>query len=333
MTQVLWCTPLLSDSREESTYLLDLWGGISSTDSKRLLAAWARAGYYDIKPCIPNKIAGCYSVGIVLKPTRLLKAACGVVLALALSALAWRALRRPVFDKRIYTIGWMLSPPFQTRGENDQPAGLAIDLVREAARRRGIRLRWVHWRDSSESALRKMAVDLWPLITISPERLKSFHISEPYLESEYCLLVRADSPHYKVQDLAKSTIGFSNPTSDSRHLHGRLPDARPLSQPLIRGVMEDVCQQRSDAAFMDSYTAIAALLDPRACAGNALRFRAAPVKKLGKIQASKYGGTPRRQDAKKTKKNFLAVFFAAQRLCERCFLSQLLGPETAAARF
>jgi PAS domain S-box-containing protein len=204
------------------------------------------------------------------------KVAYGVIFAVALSALAWLVLRRPVLDNRIYTIGWMLSPPFQMAGENGNPAGLSVDLVREAARRRGIRLRWVYWHDSSESALRKKVVDLWPLITISPERLKSFHISEPYLESEYCLLVRGDSPFRQVQDLATGTIGFSNPTSDSRQLHGRLPDAHPQSRPLIRSVIEDVCQQRADAAFMDSYTAISALLEPRACEDHALRWIAVP---------------------------------------------------------
>ena len=212
----------------------------------------------------------------MVKPTLLQKAACGVALALTLSSLGWLVLRRPVFDNRLYTIGWMISPPFQSLGENGQPAGLSVDLVREAARRRGIRLRWVYWQDSSESALRKKVVDLWPLITISPERLKSLHISEPYLEAEYCLLVRTDSPYLNVQDLAKSTIGFSNPTIDSWQLHGRLPDARPQSRPLLRSVLEDVCQQRADAAFMDSYTAISALLDRRACAGHALRWIAVP---------------------------------------------------------
>src|SRR5260370_14387048 len=127
----------------------------------------------------------------------------------------------------------MFSPPFQISGSNGEAAGLSVDLVREAARRRGIQLQWVFWQDSSESALRKKAVDLWPLITITPERLKMFHISEPYLDSEYCLLVRAESPYRKVEDLATATVGFSNPAIDSPQLHSRLPGQRPLARPAL----------------------------------------------------------------------------------------------------
>jgi PAS domain S-box-containing protein len=213
-----------------------------------------------------------------VKPSRFQKAAWGIALAIVVCAavMGWLRLRQPSFAKRVYSIGWMVSPPFQTRGDDGQPAGLSVDLVREAARRRGIDLRWVFWQESSELALRKKAVDLWPLITITPERLKAFYISEPYLDSEFSLLVRSDSPYRKVQDLATATIGLANPSIDSRQLHGRLPDARPLARPSVQAVMEDVCQQRADAAFMDSYTAISALLDERGCALHPLRWIAVP---------------------------------------------------------
>ena len=170
----------------------------------------------------------------------------------------------------------MNSPPFQLPGPGGKPAGLSVDLVREAARRRGITLQWIYWSNSSESALRTKAVDLWPLITITPDRLKAFHISQPFLDFEYALLVRADKPYYSVQDLATATIGLANPTIDAVHLRRRLPHAIPLPRPLVRTVMEDVCENRADAAFMDSYTAIASFLAGRACPGQPIRWIAVP---------------------------------------------------------
>jgi ABC-type amino acid transport substrate-binding protein len=97
-------------------------------------------------------------------------------LFVTLAALAWLLSREPGTGQRTYRIGWQTSPPYRLAGSGE-PTGLAVDLVREAARRRGIKLRWVQWMDSSESALRNQRVDLWPLITITPERLKIFHIT------------------------------------------------------------------------------------------------------------------------------------------------------------
>jgi PAS domain S-box-containing protein len=191
--------------------------------------------------------------------------------------LGWLEFRKPTLTQRTYKIGWSKSPPFQVSGENGEPSGLAVDLVRSAAERRGIRLQWVYWADGSESALGGKVVDLWPIITITPERRQHFHISEPYLESEFCLLVRADSSYVKLQDLSKATIGFANSHIDLWHLRRHLPDTRSLPRMDRWQVMDDVCEKRSDAAFMDEFTGISTLLEMRGtCREQALRWIAAP---------------------------------------------------------
>jgi hypothetical protein len=57
-------------------------------------------------------------------------------------------------DATVYRIGWEESPPFQMKGETGAPTGFAVQLVEEAARRRGIRLQWVWSPKSSEASLR-----------------------------------------------------------------------------------------------------------------------------------------------------------------------------------
>ncbi len=116
-------------------------------------------------------------------------------LLVAGAAIGWFYLRAPDFGHRTYRIGWFVSPPFSVRGADGDPTGIAIDLVNQAARRRGIALQWIFWKQSSESALISKSVDLWPLITVTPARLKVLHISEPYLQHEHCLLVRDDAPY------------------------------------------------------------------------------------------------------------------------------------------
>jgi hypothetical protein len=54
---------------------------------------------------------------------------------------AWLHFRQPDFGHRVYRIGWMVSPPYELPGAGGEPAGLAVDMVREAAQRRGITLK------------------------------------------------------------------------------------------------------------------------------------------------------------------------------------------------
>jgi signal transduction histidine kinase/ActR/RegA family two-component response regulator len=185
-------------------------------------------------------------------------------------------LRASDFGNRIYRIGWFVSPPFAVRGADGNPSGIAIDLVNQAARRRGIALQWIFWTQSSESALISKSVDLWPLITVTPARLKVLHISQPYLQNEHCLLVRDDTPYTKVEELATAKIGMANVAIDSVNLRKVLPTASPLPRTKIEDVVEDVCRRNSDAAFMDRGTAIAALLQQIGCGGHKLRWIPVP---------------------------------------------------------
>ncbi|MGD0777894.1 MAG: PAS domain S-box protein [Candidatus Solibacter sp.] len=210
------------------------------------------------------------------------------------AVLVWVQFGRPKVTARVYKMGWTDSPPFEVRGADGQPTGLAVDLVRTAARRRGISLQWVYWEHNSERALRDKIVDLWPLMTVTPERLQHFYVSEPYLEAEFCLLVRADSPYTKMQELSTAIISFADRPVDTWQLDRHLPAARRLSRRTRSQVMEDLCQQRSDAALMNSFAGIATLLDkPGVCGEQVLRWIAAPEmrSRLGIGAAFEFRGT------------------------------------------
>ena len=206
----------------------------------------------------------------------------GIVL-LAAGALVWFGRHRVAVwmtgnaPARTYRIGWTDAPPFEVPGADGQPTGFAVNLVRTAATRRGIRLQWVRWNRTSEVAFDEKAIDLWPVMTITPERLGHFYISEPYLETESCFLVRSDSPHVQIQDLATAVVSFYNRPVDVLQLSQHLPNARRISRDSASQVMEDMCTGRADVAFLTALAGIEALLDkPGACQGIAMRWIAAP---------------------------------------------------------
>ena len=63
------------------------------------------------------------------------------------------------------------APPYTTVGSDGHVAGLSVDIINEAARRRGITVVWVPIRQGSvESALQSKLVDAWGAFSRTPER-------------------------------------------------------------------------------------------------------------------------------------------------------------------
>jgi signal transduction histidine kinase len=191
------------------------------------------------------------------------------------TALGWFELR-PKLEKRIYRIGFENQPPQHFVGKDGKPTGLAVELISEAARRHSIRLQWLLEPESSESALKAKKVDLWPMMTIRPERKGIVYITEPYREDAVCFFVRSESTATRLEDLKNSTIAFDGEPLDVRILHPRLPNARLVAIEPPKERLEAVCQQRVEAAHFDEYTAITTLLDGVSCGGRKLRLIQVP---------------------------------------------------------
>jgi PAS domain S-box-containing protein len=198
------------------------------------------------------------------------------VLLLVVALLVWPTVKNTQTAGRVYKIGWENDPPDEFLGKDGQPAGLTIDLVSQSARRCGIRLQWVRHDESSEAALRSGQVDLWPSMTITPERQKFLHISSPFIESILCLLVRSQSRFQQPADLAHATLGIIGLPINYRQLHVLLPDARLVATGSTKELMTAICQQRVDAGFLDQDTAVTGLLNGAACTDQPLRVIAVP---------------------------------------------------------
>src|SRR5579872_1835418 len=113
--------------------------------------------------------------------------ACGAVPVLLILLPGLTFLHSHAFAQqpRSYRIGWEDDPPNQVDSHAAEPTGLAIEVVREAARRRHISLTWIRKPEGPDSALASKSVDLWPIMRITPERRKLIYLSDPYQEDHY----------------------------------------------------------------------------------------------------------------------------------------------------
>ena len=173
-------------------------------------------------------------------------------------------------NDRVYRIGWQDVAPFQYKADDGSPAGVVIDMIRDAARKRGIRLQWIWYPGSSEAALRNREVDLWPLITITPERQHVIHISKPYFQHDFSLLVRSDSPYFQVQDMASASISYRGLPIGQQRLHRVLPHAKLFAVPSQKEAVENICTGRTDAAYLDEFTAGGVLLSGISCSSRVI---------------------------------------------------------------
>lgn len=213
---------------------------------------------------------------IFMRPRRLAWIiAFSLVLAFA-AVLSWRAMRQPKLDRHLYRIGYEIEPPVHFQTKDGQPTGFAVDLLNEAAARRGIRLQWLLEPESSEAALRAGKVDLWPMMTITPQRKGVVYITDPYRGVQVCLLVRMESPYTRLDDLRNAAISYNGHPLDLRMLRSQFPGAQFTAIESARQSMETVCQQRGDAAFLSEYTAVETLLSGVVCGGKGLRVIQVP---------------------------------------------------------
>ena len=113
--------------------------------------------------------------------------AVGGLLALATlwvcASTIWKGRQQP--QERVYTIGTDNAFPYHFLASDGEVSGMVGDVIREASRRSGVKLKWVVRPEGPSRALSAKAVDLWPLLSIQPTLWPEFHLSQPYLRNAY----------------------------------------------------------------------------------------------------------------------------------------------------
>ena len=151
-----------------------------------------------------------------------------------------------------YRMGYEDNPPNMVVGADGTLSGLAIDTVREAARRANLPLQWVRYEGYARPLMDGRA-DLWPLMADLPERRGELHLTDPWLQSRYMFLFRAggESP----------AVGYRGRIGRyAQELHGILvnqqfPQARQRSYPTRETLVEGLCRGEVDAALVEERVA------------------------------------------------------------------------------
>ncbi len=117
---------------------------------------------------------------------------------------------------RVYVVGTDAAyAPFESQNEKGEIVGFDIDVVRAAAAKAGIEVKFVNtpW-EGIFNALKQGDRDLLvSSITITDERRQSMDFSEPYFDAHQLIAVKADSRVAHFADLKALKVGVQNGTT------------------------------------------------------------------------------------------------------------------------
>jgi two-component system cell cycle sensor histidine kinase/response regulator CckA len=168
---------------------------------------------------------------------------------------AWLLLCRERLDReRTYSIAFGTDAPFHFADPAGEPAGLAVDLVKEAARRAGIKLQWVRNQ-------RGLNNDLWVLQTVREGREATTYFSDPFLQSYTWFVVSSTSDARRAGDLRRSRVAFVDYAIHRENLARLVPGARLAPVPTSRAAIELVRRGEADAAYVNEYAVLPILLE------------------------------------------------------------------------
>jgi PAS domain S-box-containing protein len=198
-----------------------------------------------------------------------------VVAAVALVATAGAVFRlstRPQLSEPI-RVGYRVTPYLYHETDGKAPAGVAVDVLNEAAGRLGLRLRWQNVAGPSADALLSGEIDLWPTF---PQLIKipGVTVTESWLESTFLSISRADAsgggpPRRIAAPPARAPLDV---------LGEKLRTAVHVPMEAPEQLLQAVCSGNVDAAFIEGRQFQGLLLNrPAGCAGVALEFAPVPV--------------------------------------------------------
>lgn len=152
-------------------------------------------------------------------------------------------------------------PPFAS-GPGENPVGFDPDLARLLGQRLGVTVVFVPTPfDNLYDALRTGAADATISgLTVRPEELSQVRYSSPYLEAGPRILVRADTPYQRLDELVGRTVGAelgSDGDLAARSLARRLPGVRLNSSfETNRAALDALLTGQLDGAAFDGATAL-----------------------------------------------------------------------------
>jgi signal transduction histidine kinase/CheY-like chemotaxis protein len=180
--------------------------------------------------------------------------------------------------ERTFRVGYEDVPPSEFAGPDGTAKGAVIEVMQEAARRRGIHLVWVLSSIGSERSLSAGETELWAIFSDLPWRRSRFFVSRPYALVRYWLVVDQGSLLTSASQMKGRTVAVKYPPGMMEAAaRWFFPESRVQRQAEDSGIFRAICAGEVDAGL------VAARVEQRVedietgpCAGRSFRYLPIP---------------------------------------------------------
>jgi len=161
--------------------------------------------------------------------------------------------------REVVRIGINHSPPYALVGPDGSPGGFTVEVLTEAARRKGIVLHWTVAPEGPDIALRSGKVDVWHTLADLPDRHRWVNYTDPWLRMKFVIAVPESSSIRSVRDASGRRIAHTNHLLQSRLVQQFFPRSQLVPRSL-GNELSAVCRGEADAAFIDMKEMVSRLL-------------------------------------------------------------------------
>ncbi|MBL8216692.1 MAG: response regulator [Bryobacterales bacterium] len=180
--------------------------------------------------------------------------------AVALIALSIWTSAKPL-DRRPYRVAYSDAYPYSMPTAGSQPEGFVVDLLQEAARRKGLRLEWVRTTGSPDESVRLGRIDLWPRMPRTTAAGRQFYVTEPWMRLSFALVRVAGDGSVAPREPREVAVAGS-PALAARYVGSARVQAYADAPAALRAL----CEGKADAAWLEHRAAMAySIRRPEGC--------------------------------------------------------------------
>lgn len=188
----------------------------------------------------------------------------------ALVSLIYWVSRPPAVDRsREYLVGTDNAYPYHAVDASGAPSGFAVEMLNEAAKRQGIRLRWVRTKQRAVPALQAGEVDLWPALSGDVKQMDpAIHLTEPWIHNDFAFVALRDEFRNLDNALRVKRVAIRSQMNARKLAAVNFPSAELLVVDDRGAAVEKVCTGEVDGAVLELRSAYAFMAaPPAACHG------------------------------------------------------------------